>query len=150
MFTLVAFCFALNSLAQAPRQKIYLFLTEPLREETVRINLENEIGEEQQINTEKPVDLVPSSDFKVTYISNKHTKKTLSLELAKSGLVKLEVYDFYGKHLGTLFEGYSDKQQLIIEEDESWKTFTQFKGVTFFLLTIDGEVVLKKLLPKVD
>ena len=36
------------------------------------------------------------------------------------------------------------------EENETWKPFLQLRGVAFFMLSMDGEVVLKKLVPKVD
>ena len=63
---------------------------------------------------------------------------------------KIAFYDFYGKKLGNLFTGYQSEGQFILKEDENWKVFNRFKGIVYFTLTVDGQLVTKKLLAKVE
>ncbi|MBF0433022.1 MAG: hypothetical protein HQK83_17195 [Fibrobacteria bacterium] len=84
------------------------------------------------------------------YKYNRNAKRSLSLELPQKGIVKLDVYDFYGKHICTLFEGQLSKGKTVFEENGSWKNFSSFHGIVFFTITINNRLVLRKLIPKVD
>ena len=79
------------------RQKIFLFLKEPLRDNSVTIRLKNGIEETAEVATEEKqvVDYIPN--FEIFYSGGKQSKRTLSILLAQEGFIKLEVFDFYGK-----------------------------------------------------
>jgi hypothetical protein len=150
IFILGWLSFLFSNEHQAPRQKILIYLKEPLRDNSVNIKLNNNLDDIIEFENKEEQPLVPISLYKIIYAGGKDSKRSISLVLPQMGHAKLEVYDFYGKNLGTLLDEHRAKGKTILEEDESWKTFTNFRGIAFFILTMDGNVVLKKLVPKVD
>ena len=136
--------------SQAPRQKMFIFLKEPLREEAVTVRINNNLENTMDFEIEEEQSVIISPSYKIVYNAGKQSKRTISLILPQMGLVKLEAFDFYGKHLGTLLEGYCTKGTTMLEENNTWKAFVNFRGVAFFILSVDGKAVLKKLIPIVD
>lgn len=142
--------FSLGNESQAPRQKIILYLSEPLRDNAVTIELNNNLDDIIQFENEEETPIVSIPAYKIIFTGGRDSKRTISLVLPQTGRAKLEVFDFYGKRLGTLLDEHREKGKTIVEEDESWKSFLNFHGIAFFILSMDGNVVLKKLVSKVD
>lgn len=150
----IIFCAALHGQpTQKPNQRIFLFLKEPLRdEESVIIRLNNALEENIDLKKEeKPGSLIEDNRFEIIYQkSHNGPGNEILVDIFQGGLVSLDVYDFYGKKLGNLFTGYRATGVLFLNENEKWKVFKRFKGIAYFTLTIDGRLVKKKLLAKVE
>ena len=154
-FLLVTLCasFVYSSPAEKPKQKVFLFLKEPLQdEESIVIRLDNQMEESIDIGlNDKPVAKLNQGGFQIIFQKKKHgPKNEILIDITRPGIIQLDVYDFYGKKLGNLFTGYQSEGQFILKEDENWKVFNRFKGIVYFTLTVDGQLVTKKLLAKVE
>ncbi|MFC1585663.1 hypothetical protein ACFL5V_08965 [Fibrobacterota bacterium] len=132
------------------KQKIYIYLKEPLREEVVSIRFNNRLSNTVDFEAEEDLPVAAAPLYKIIYNSGKQAKRTISLVLPRPGTVKLEAFDFYGKHLGTLHNGFCSMGNITLEEKETWKSFVKFRGIAFLILSMDGKVVVKELFPKVD
>lgn len=136
-----------------PSTKVFLFLKEPLRaEESVVIRLNNTLEENVQLKVDDKSELLQNeSVFEIVY-QKKHqgVGNEILVDLSQGGLISLDVYDFYGKKLGNLFAGYQPNGVMVLNENEKWKVFNRFKGIVYFTLTVDGRLVKKKLLAKVE
>jgi hypothetical protein len=133
----------------ATQKRMLIFLKEPILENSVIVHLDN-TKRVLSLEKKEKIDPVVSSSHKMIYQRRKNSKRSISLILSEPGFIKLEIYDFYGKHLSTLYKGWASKGKMIIEEGPEWKKFKKFKGVAFITLSLNGKIELRKLLPKVD
>ena len=105
-----------------PNQKIFLFLKEPLRnDESIVIRLNRDLEEKFELtDTEKNKDLTDNHLNKIIYQKKRGRKNEINLYLAQGGHVVVDVYDFYGKKLGNLYDGYSEAGSLLLNENDNW------------------------------
>ena len=148
------------SLSWAGKQKIIIRLREPLRAETVKIQvpeLTNGRGETRDLETKVELGVQPKKEAPKTQETALKLDMTVrsigkngvqvSMTLPTSGYVEVVLMDFYGKNLATLFSGnlapgiYPMRPFTIKEGDNN--------GIKFMTLRINGKVALKKVVTKV-
>jgi hypothetical protein len=144
----------------AGKQKIILRLREPLRAESVKIQvpeLTNGRGETRDLETnlelgvqtkkEAPKTQESALKLDMTVRSIGKNGVQVSMTLPTAGYVEVVMMDFYGKNLATLFSGnlsagiYPLHPFTIKEGDNN--------GIKFMTLRINGKVALKKVVTKV-
>ncbi len=156
---MLAFCrfsgilLLLISSSFSSKQKVFLVLKEPLRDDnSVVVRLSNQM--EENIELEEQPETQNFENFPgfniVFQKSRNHSKQRIMVELPQDGMVKLEVFDFYGRRLGSFYNGYHGSGVLVLDEDETWKFFNQFHGVAYFTLSLDDIVVSRKLVAKME
>jgi len=136
---------------EKPKQKLILFLTEPVTTQEVSVRVEENFQTSGRLNSKVKVEKLKIKNLNVlTYKVGQGNKQNLTLELIQNGFVRLEVHDFSGKFLGVLFENHLVKGQYVFEEDGRWERFKSLKGIAFLTLYIDNKKVLKKLVAKME
>jgi hypothetical protein len=147
-------------LSWAGKQKIIIRLREPLRAESVKIQipeLTNSRGETRDLETklelgapakkETPKNQETALKLDMTVRSIGKNGVQVSMTIPTSGYVEVVMMDFYGKNLATLFSGnlvpgiYPMRPFTIKEGDNN--------GIKFMTLRINGKVALKKVVTKV-
>lgn len=152
-FLLVAPCWA-------GKQKIIVKLREPLRAESIKIRfpeITNNRGEIRDLETKLDLGsetkkIVPKAEvfslqlnLAVRNVGNSAVQVTLSLP--DPGFVEIEIMDFYGKRLGTVFSG-NLSSGIFPMAPYSVKDIDN-NGIKFMTLHINGKMVLKKVMTKV-
>jgi hypothetical protein len=147
-------------LSWAGKQKIIIRLREPLRAESVKIQvpeLTNGRGETRDLETKLELGAQPKKEAPKTQETALKLDMTVrsvgkngvqvSMTLPTGGYVEVVMMDFYGKNLATLFSGnlppgsYPLAPFTIKEGDNN--------GIKFMTLRINGKVALKKVVTKV-
>ncbi|MDB5051787.1 MAG: hypothetical protein JWO30_4858 [Fibrobacteres bacterium] len=161
-FTLTAglVCVIMASLSWAGKQKIILRLREPLRAETVRIqvpeltngrgetrDLETKVELGTQAKTEAPQSREATLKLNMLVRNIGKNGVQVTLTLPTPGYVEVVMMDFYGKNLATVFEGSVPAGVLPL------RPFTikdgDNNGIKFMTLRINGKVALKRVMTKV-
>ena len=144
----------------AGKQKIILRLREPLRAESIKIQvpeLNNGRGEIRDLETKielgahakaeapKSAPVALKLNMAVRNIGKSGVQVTLTLPTP--GYVEVVMMDFYGKNLATLFSGNMPTgvfplHPFAIKEGDN-------NGIKFMTLRINGKVALKRVMTKV-
>jgi hypothetical protein len=150
----------LASLSWAGKQKIILRLREPLRAETIKVQvpeLTNARGETRDLETKIELGTQPKAEapkakeeaLKLN-MAVRNVGKTgvqVTLTLPTPGFVEVAMIDFYGKNLATLLAGnlpagvFPLRPYSLKDGDNN--------GIKFMTLRINGKVVLKRMITKV-
>jgi hypothetical protein len=145
--------FLIQTLQSSPgglgQSKLFIFLNEPLREKSVVIQMDNQ---KRIVDLKEEITALPTAPVphKMIYNQGKNARRSIVLILSAPGLLKLEVFDFYGKQLCTIYNGPVSQGRLVLEETPAWKAFTNFRGIVLFNVSLNGQVVLRKLLSKIN
>ncbi|MDB5104195.1 MAG: hypothetical protein JWP91_1884 [Fibrobacteres bacterium] len=142
------------------KQKIILRLREPLRAETIKIQvpeLTNGRGETRDLEAKIELGVQPKAeapktqeaslklDMVVRSVGKNGVQVTLTIPTA--GFVEVVMMDFYGKNLATLLSGnlglgvYPLRPFLMKDGDNN--------GIKFMTLRINGKVAMKRVITKV-
>lgn len=144
----------------AGKQKIIVRLREPLRAETIRVQVPEltngrgetrdletkiELGGPDKVDAPKTKEATLKLNMVVRNIGKNDVQVTLTLPAP--GYVEVVMMDFYGKNLATVFSGnlpvgvYPLHPFAIKEGDNN--------GIKFMTLRINGKVALKRVMTKV-
>jgi hypothetical protein len=149
-----------TAISWAGKQKIIVRLREPLRAESVRVQVPEltngrgetrdletrlELGAQVKTNASKTQDAVLKLNMQVRNIGKNGVQVTLTLPTP--GYVEVVMMDFYGKNLATVFEGNMPSgvfplPSFAIKEGDN-------NGIKFMTLRINGKVAMKKVMTKV-
>ncbi|MEO7426559.1 MAG: hypothetical protein ABI036_15325 [Fibrobacteria bacterium] len=158
--TSVLVMLAVASMSWAGKQKIIIRLREPLRAETVRVQvpeLTNDKGETRDLETKlelgaqakveapKAQDAALKLNLVVRNIGKSGVQVTVTLPAP--GYVEVEMMDFYGKNLATLFSG--DLPMGVFPIRPFPLKDGDNNGIKFMTLRINGKVAMKKVMTKV-
>ncbi len=144
----------------AGKQKIILRLREPLRAETIRIQVPEltngrgetrdletnvELGTQTKIDAPKSQDVTLKLNMVVRNIGKSGVQVTLTLP--SPGYVEVVMMDFYGKNLATVFSGNMvtgvfPLPLFALKDGDN-------NGIKFMTLRINGKVVMKRVMTKV-
>jgi hypothetical protein len=151
---------AIASFSWAGKQKIILRLREPLRAETIKVQvpeLTNGRGETRDLETKIELGTQPKAE------TSKQKEETLKLNMAvrnvgktgvqvtltlpAPGYVEVVMIDFYGKSLATLLDanmpaGVFPLRPYALKEGDN-------NGIKFMTLRINGKMALKRMITKV-
>jgi hypothetical protein len=156
--TLVLMAFA--SLSWAGKQKIILRLREPLRAEAIKVQVPEltngrgeirdletklELGAQAKVETPKAKKSALTLNMVVRNIGKSGVQVTLTLPAA--GYVEVEMMDFYGKNLASVFSGSVPAGVFPLRPFEIKDGDNN--GIKFMTLRINGKVALKRVITKV-
>ncbi len=133
------------------KQKILFYFKEPLSEEKLSIFLNSTYRSANSSNTEAPLATPPIALSNGAFSLNfkdaaKGLQDLLEVTIPREGHVKIQVLDLYGKYLGTLYDDRLDEGSHIIGPSSHWQAFSSFHGICFSTLSVDGIMVLKKII----
>jgi hypothetical protein len=149
------------ALATAAKQKIIVKLREPLKAETIKVRMTeitNNRGETRDLETKIDLSVKEKVEAPKTQTETLKLNMTLRnigtnavqviLALPEPGFIEVVVMDFYGKSLNTLYSGNMAKGiyplgPFPLKDGEN-------NGIKFMTLRIDGKMVLKKVMTKVN
>jgi hypothetical protein len=158
--TLVMAFLTLVSVARAGKQKIIVRLREPLRAETIRVQvpeLNNGRGETRdletklELGTQTKVDAPKAQDatLKLNMLVHNIGKNgvQVTVTLPAPGYVEVVMMDFYGKNLATVFSG--DLPTGVFPIPAFSLKDGDNNGIKFMTLRINGKVAMKRVMTKV-
>ena len=128
-----------------------ILLKDPVETKNINVKIQGELDTRSQKEEKesKPV-LQEITESSVTFSFNRMQRRTLTLNLEQSGFVILEVRDFKGKIISVLVQDYLSKGKYVFEENDTWKSLRNLKGLAFISLSVDGRQVLRKIMAKMD
>jgi hypothetical protein len=150
----------LFSSSWAGKQRIIIKLRDPLKAEAIKVRLPEitnakgetrdletklELGTETKVEVSKIQSVTLSLNMVLHNIGNNGVQVTLTLPDA--GFIEVEVMDFYGKTLASLFSGNLPSGNHPL--DPYILKDTDNNAIKFITLRINGKVALKKVLTKV-
>ncbi len=143
------------------KQKVVVILSEPLRAENVQIllpemtsvrgevrDLEKTLWLGEPVREDRPAEPEPKQSLELKIRTAGRQNAQVTLVLPHPGYVELSLRDFYGKNLETVAEGQFQSGQFhfsmrSLADDEK-------QGIRFLTLKLNGRVVLKKVLSRVQ
>lgn len=135
----------------AGKQRMVILLKDPIETKHLNVKIQGDLEtlSEKKEKDAKPV-LQEITESNISFSFNRMQQRTLTLNLEHSGFVTLEVRDFQGKLISVLVEDYLSKGKYVFEENDTWKSLRNLKGLAFISLSVDGKQVLRKLMAKMD
>ncbi|HKP97759.1 MAG TPA: hypothetical protein VJ385_18615 [Fibrobacteria bacterium] len=148
------------SFSWAGKQKIILRLREPLRAETIKVqvpeltngrgetrDLETKVELGAQAKTEAPKNQAATLKLNMVVRNAGKNGVQVTLTLPAPGDVEVVMMDFYGKNLATIFSGSLPSgvfplRPFPIKEGDN-------NGIKFMTLRLNGKVALKRVITKV-
>ncbi len=150
----------LFSSSWAGKQRIIIKLRDPLKAEVIKIRLPeitNAKGETRDFETKLELGTAPKVETNkiqsVTLALNMVSRNIgdngvqVTLTLPEAGFIEVEVMDFYGKTIASLFSGNLTSGNHPL--DPYFLKDGDNNGIKFITLRINGKVALKKVLTKV-
>ncbi len=143
------------------KQKVVVILKEPLRAENVEIrlpeltsargevrDLEKTLWLGEPLREDRAVEAVAKKSLDLKIQATGRQGAQITLVLPDAGYVELTLRDFYGKNLQSIAEGQFQAGTFSYQMRSS--TEEEKQGIRFLTLKVDGRVVLKKVLTRVQ